>query len=210
VFKNAGVDYQVVKVPLGAADMTPQLQSAIDSRADAVGMTGDLTFCASFLQGYQTLAMAQTRYLIATCIDKTVVDAYPDLLAGSVMTGGSPNDPSSADSKVYAALASKYGSFDPDPAVSTGQSIGVITFLSVFNALKGLTGDVTAPTVLNQMKTATKVPVFLGGGATYTCDGKAVPLLANICSAQIYIGTIDSKGTLQDPKLVDTSALFAG
>ena len=52
VFGNAGVDYDVIAAPPGTPDLTPQLQSAVDSGADAIGVTGDVTFCTSFLQAY--------------------------------------------------------------------------------------------------------------------------------------------------------------
>src|SRR3546814_12667163 len=66
VFGKAGVEYEVITAPPGTLDLTPQLQAAVDSGADAIGLTGDVTFCTSFLQAYQTLGLDIPKYMIAT------------------------------------------------------------------------------------------------------------------------------------------------
>jgi branched-chain amino acid transport system substrate-binding protein len=53
VFKNAGVGYKVIPVNPGTADVTPQLQAAVSWGAKAIGLTGDVTLCSSFLKGYR-------------------------------------------------------------------------------------------------------------------------------------------------------------
>ena len=207
VFGNAGVDYEVIPVSVGTADMTPQLQAAADGGATAIGMTGDLTFCSSFLQGYQTLGLDQPRYIIATCIDPSTVDAYGPVLDGSIMTG--TTGATGEDADIYAAMAETYGNdVDPDPSISTGQSAGVIPLLSFVNLMEDFTGDPTPAAVLEQVQTAVDVPMFLGGGATFTCDGTAIAMLANVCSSNVQIGTVNAEGQLPETELVDTGELF--
>jgi branched-chain amino acid transport system substrate-binding protein len=212
VFGHAGVAFEVIPVDVGTADMTPQLQSAVDGGADAIAMTGDLTFCSSFLQGYQTLALTQPRYLIATCIDPTVIDAYGSLLEGSIMTGTTSTDTTTPDASLYAAMVATYGDgdIDPDPSVSTGQAGGVVSLLTFVNLMDGYTGDVTPAGVLDRVRTATEVPIFLGNGSTFTCDGSAISILPNVCSADVQIGTLDATGILHDAEVVDTGPLFSG
>ena len=55
------------------------------------------------------------------------------------------------------------------------------------------------------MQAAADVPLFLGGGETFTCDGTAIPLLANVCSAGFQIGTLTADGTLEGLEPVDAS-----
>src|SRR3546814_20599278 len=85
VFGKAGVEYEVITAPPGTPDLTPQLQAAVDSGADAIGLTGDVTFCTSFLQAYDTLGLAITQSVIAQCIDSTVLESLGSVLAGSHM-----------------------------------------------------------------------------------------------------------------------------
>ncbi|OAA27399.1 amino acid/amide ABC transporter substrate-binding protein, HAAT family [Frankia sp. EI5c] len=209
VFKNAGVGYEVVPVPLGTPDMTSQLQAAVSGGADAIGIVGDLTFCASWMQAYQTLGLTQARYLLTTCIDPSNVKAYASVIDGAVLASTLTTDLESADARLYAAIAQTYGKdVDPDPNVSSGQSGGVTTLLSVARALDGLTGDPTPAAILAAFKAAKDVPLFLSGGATFTCDGKQVSILPNICSSDVQVGLLDDEGRLQKPTLVHTSDLF--
>lgn len=209
VFGNAGVEYEVFPTPIGTADMTPQVQSAVGSGADAVAVTGDLAFCSSFFQAYKTLGLDQSRYIIQTCIDPTNLEAYPDLIEGSIMTGTTATDLESDDAKLYASIAETYGDFDPDPTVSAGNAGGVGVFLSFLNLMDSFEGEtVDAAAVLQHAKQATDVPIFLGGGATYTCDGSAIALLPTVCTGDVLVGTLDSEGQLQDTEVVDVAPLF--
>jgi branched-chain amino acid transport system substrate-binding protein len=212
VFKNAGVDFEITPVPVGTADMTPQLQAAVSGGATALGIVGDLTFCSSFLQAYQTLGLTQARYLLATCVEPTTTATYGDVIDGSIMSGqGASTGEATTDEKLYAAMVQKYASgkgIDPDPAVSTQESLGVIPMMTVVGLMDGVTGDVNAASILERLRAAKAVPLFLGDGASFTCDGSVIPLFKNVCSATTAVGTADAAGKLKDAKRVDTAPLF--
>jgi branched-chain amino acid transport system substrate-binding protein len=209
VFKNAGVDFEAIAAAPGTPDLTPQLQAAVDGGAEAIGVTGDVTFCTSFLQAYQTLGLDVPKYVIGPCVDKTVIDSLGDTLAGSYLATNSSGE--SADAEVYAGMLAKYApdeDIDPDPIVSSGVSAGVSAVLNLVRAMQGLTGEVTKDTVMAQMKAAKDVPLWLADGQTFTCDGSAVSILPNVCSAGFFIGTLTADGQVEDPTPVDASALF--
>src|SRR3546814_1025209 len=96
--------------------------------------------------------------MIATCVDATVLESLGEVIAGSFLATTSDGD--SADAGTYAAMIEKYApdeDIDPDPIVSAGVGAGVGAVLNVVRAMEGLTGDVTAETVLAQMKAAADV-----------------------------------------------------
>ncbi len=74
--------------------------------------------------------------------------------------------------------------------------------------MKGQTGDVTAASVLDRVKTAKDIPIPLSGGITFTCDGTAIPLLKSVCSAATSIGVLNAKGEAENLKQVDPGPLF--
>jgi len=211
VFKSAGVEYEVVTAPPGAPDMTPQLQAAVDGGADALGFVGDKTFCTSFLQAYQTLGLTTPKYLISTCIDPTIIKQLGDVMKGSRMATASTTDPRDPDFQTYAAAVKKFanGEFSPNPNKSVNQAGGFISVVDLINGMEGFTGEPTAAAILEQFKTVQDAPLFLSGGLTFTCDGKAVPLIPSICSAQMRIGTLDAKGNVRNSKPLDVADLFA-
>jgi branched-chain amino acid transport system substrate-binding protein len=210
VFGNAGVEYEVVTAAPGTPDLTPQVQSAVDSGADAIAVTGDVTFCTSFLQAYQTLALDLPKYVIGPCVDPTVIESLGTVLEGSYLAtiGTGSGD----DADLYAAMVANYApdeDIDPDPVVSSGVAAGVGAVVNLVRAMEGLTGDVTKETVLEQMKTATDVPLFGGDGQTFTCDGSAIPMTPNICSASFAVGTLTADGQVEDAEVVDPTPLFS-
>ncbi|MET0909574.1 MAG: ABC transporter substrate-binding protein [Ilumatobacteraceae bacterium] len=207
VFGNAGVEYTVIPVAPGTPDLTAQLQGAVSGGAEAVGVTGDVTFCTSWFQAYQTLGLDLPKYIIAPCIDPTVIESLGDVLNGSILA--TTQGEADADLATYAAMVDKYGTdVDPNPTISAGISSGVGSIMNLSNLFAGYSGDVTAPIVIDKAKDTADVPLWLSGGLTFTCDGTAIAILPNICSAQFQIGTVDAEGMVSDVRLVDASALF--
>lgn len=208
VFKKEGVDYTTVPIPIGTADITPMLQAAISGGADAVAITGDAALCTTFLQGYKTLGLDVTKYLISTCIDPAVIASAGDALAGSYV--GVARVPSDEDA-LFAATIEKYGeSGDPtDPATAGGVADGWSDLMAVVNAFKGYTGGIDSASLLAAVKAAKDVPLPLSGGLTFTCDGTALAILPNVCSSQEQIGVADANGVLSNLTKIDASEAYA-
>jgi branched-chain amino acid transport system substrate-binding protein len=74
--------------------------------------------------------------------------------------------------------------------------------------MEGLTGDVNKETVMAQMQAATDVETFGSGGQTFTCDGSAIPMMPDICSASSNVGTLTADGQVEDAETVDPTSLF--
>lgn len=209
VFGNAGVEFETITAAPGTPDLTPQLQAAVDGGADAIGVTGDVTFCTSFLQAYQTLGLDVPKYVIAPCIDTTVIESLGDVLAGSYLATNASGE--SADAEIYAAMLAKYAAdedIDPDPIVSAGVSAGVSAVVNLVRAMEGLAGDVTNETVMAQMQAAQDVPLWLADGQGFTCDGSVISVMPNVCSAGFFMGTVTVEGQVEDLSPVDAASLF--
>jgi branched-chain amino acid transport system substrate-binding protein len=207
-FKKEGVTFEVVAVAPGTPDMSPQLQAAISGGADVLGVTGDASFCSSFLQAYQTLGLSVPKYVIAPCVAPTVIGAVPDALNGSYVA--TPRAPG-PDDAVYAATVAKYGDgdIDPDPAVSSGVADGWGSMMGLVNAMQGYTGPIDSASLTAQIKAAKDIPIPLSGGLTATCDGTAIPIIANVCSGGINIAEVDSEGTLSNFEKLDAAEAYA-
>jgi branched-chain amino acid transport system substrate-binding protein len=196
VYKAAGVGFDVIPVNPGTADVTPQLQSAVSSGADAIGMIGDVTMCSSFLKGVETLDLKQPRYVLSTCQDPSILDSstLDKTLAGSYITTSTKT--SKADDAEYAAIIKK---FDPkastNPNISSNQADGVSPVLTLAAIMKGSTQPVTAAGIKATIATDKNVTIPLSGGLTFTCNGTAIPLLKDVCSSSAAIGVIQAGKT---------------
>jgi branched-chain amino acid transport system substrate-binding protein len=211
VFKAAGVGFTVIPVNTGTADMSPQLQSAVSGGADAVGMVGDVTFCSSFLQAYNTLDLKLPKYMLSTCQDPSILDSasLDKALAGSYV--GTSTQASKADLALYGGIAKKYmPKVSPNPNVSSNEAGGVAPVLALAAIMKGSTAPVTAAGIKTQTETAKNVVIPLSGGLTFTCNGTAIPLLKSVCSASAAIGVIQSgkAGKVTSIKVYNPTPLF--
>jgi branched-chain amino acid transport system substrate-binding protein len=187
--------------------MTPQLQSAVSWGASAVGITGDLTLCTSFLKGYQTLSMNLPKYLVGPCVAPSVVQSLGSVLKGSYTAGTSLTG--TKDAMTYAAMTRKYApSVSPNPNVSANQLSGTESVWALVSLMTGYTADVSASTVLSQLQSRTNVPLPLSGGLTFTCNGKAIPLLKSVCSATTYLGVLKANGQIASAQKFNSSSLF--
>jgi branched-chain amino acid transport system substrate-binding protein len=201
----------VVPVNPGTADMSPQLQSAVSSGADAVGMVGDVTFCSSFLQAYNTLDLMLPKYVLSTCQDPSILDSasLDKALAGSYITTSTAA--SKSDLATYGAIISKYDpKADPNPNISSNQADGVSPVLALESIMKGSTEPVTAAGIKAQTEAAKNVEIPLSGGLTFTCNGTAIPLLKSVCSAAAAIGVIQAgkSGKVTHIKVYNPMQLF--
>jgi branched-chain amino acid transport system substrate-binding protein len=211
VFKAAGVGFTVIPVNSGTADMSPQLQSAVSGGAQAVGMVGDVTFCSSFLQAYNTLGLKLPKYVLSTCQDPSILGSatLDKALAGSYITTTTAS--SKADNALYAAMIKKYApKVNPNPNVSSNQASGVVPVLTLGAIMKGSTQPVTAAGVKTQTATAKNVAIPMSGGLTFTCNGTAIPLLKSVCSSAAAIGVIQSgkSGKITGVKVYNPTPLF--
>ena len=211
VFKAAGVGFQVVPVNSGTADMSPQLQSVVSGGADAVGMVGDVTFCSSFLQAYNTLGLKLPRYVLSTCQDPSILDSatLDKALAGSYIT--TTTQASKSELATYGAIIKKYDpKANPNPNISSNQADGVTPVLTLAAIMKGSTEPVTAAGIKTQTETAKNVVIPLSGGLTFTCNGTAIPLLKSVCSSSAALGVIQSgkAGKVTAIKVYNPTPLF--
>jgi branched-chain amino acid transport system substrate-binding protein len=211
VFKAAGVGFDVVPVNPGTADITPQLQSAVSSGADAIGMVGDVTLCSSFLQAYNTLGLKLPRYVVQPCQDPSILNS-PTLdkaLAGSYIT--TTTNLSKADDALYASIIRRYlPKVSTNHDVSSNQFDGVLPVLALAAIMKGSTQPVTAAGVKTQIDTAKDVVIPLSGGLIITCNGQAIPVLKSVCSSTAALGLVQSgkAGRVTAVKVYNSTPLF--
>lgn len=211
VFKAAGVGFDVITANPNATDLKPELSSALSGGASAVGVGGNTGFCAAFLRAYSSLHAHVPKYVISTCLGSAVLDS-PSLdrvLRGSMLAGAETS--SARDDALYAGIVDRYApSVNPDPDVSSNDFAGVVPVLSLAAIMKGASASapVTAAGVLARTEAARNVSIPLFGGATFTCDGAAIPLLKSVCSSTAAIGVLGSGDRVTRIRTYDPTALY--
>ncbi|MCX5042008.1 ABC transporter substrate-binding protein [Aldersonia sp. NBC_00410] len=195
VFKQAGVELGIITIPLGTPDPTPQITAGLADNPDAVTILGDPSMCISALTALQATPQVQD-FFVASCLDSSVVDAVgTDAVAGGTSFGATDVNSDDPDSVLYRTVLEQYA---PDTEPNGFASTGYQLVLGFARATEGITGEFTPEAIMTAMHQAKDVPLPAGGGITFTCDGKAIPMLVSVCSKEILVGAVDDEAHVQD------------
>jgi branched-chain amino acid transport system substrate-binding protein len=188
IFKAAGIGLEIVPIPLGTPDTTPQVSAGLKSEPGAVGIVGDANMCASTLKALETLGNEAPRYVIQFCVeDSTIKAAGPAAYDNAFLFTSADGASDDKEAQIYRAVMAEYA---PDVDTAGSAVTAYQSMLGFIRAAGGVQGDVTAESVVTAISSAKDVPVPVGHGATMTCDGKQFPGLTAICNASSLAGKL--------------------
>lgn len=199
LFDKAGVKLNVVAIPLGTPDATAQVTAGLRDNPGAAYILGDEHTCLVALKGLDAVGSSVQRWMGINCMKPDVQkavgpNAYKDGV--TILTNVDPATATDDDSHLFRAIMQKYAPTAPTNGTAASAFQVALGFL---RATEGVGDSVMAATVLNAIKTATNVPLPLGDGLTFTCNGMAYPSLPAICSSGALVGHItDGKITSYD------------
>ncbi|MCS3877640.1 branched-chain amino acid transport system substrate-binding protein [Gordonia amarae] len=200
-FTKAGVEAEFIGIPLDTPDPTPQITAALKGKPGAVGVLGDGRLCTALLKTLPAASADTTPYVLGPCLDKTVLEAVGgDAVKGAKLFGSNTAYSDEPESALYRQILGAYAP-DVDPAgIGYGGYQAVMGFAEALN--KSAVTDFT-PAGVKQAMTATKdVPLPSAGGLTFTCDGKAFPLLSALCSLKTVVSDVDADGRWSGDRVV--------
>lgn len=203
--KAAGLDFNLVRVPPGTADMTPQLQPVVAGDPGLVFVLGNDSFCISAFNGLRAAGFTGHLTSISQCITDATRKAVPgSLLNGMQISASSPIGLDNPSTRLYKAVVSTYSK-----GVDTSQQGG----MSMFSALAGfqaavahISGDVTPTSVLTAIRSMQSTELPGAGGLTFQCNGTASTLASSVCTRGSLVATLDSKGQPRSYQVVGAAA----
>jgi branched-chain amino acid transport system substrate-binding protein len=211
VLSNAGLDYELVKIPPGTADMTSQMQQVAESDAGVVQIVGNDAFCIAALQGLNAVGYDGEVTTISQCITDVTREAIPgDQLEGisitAIMALGATDDEAY---QLYQAVMGTYGTevTDVDNALTMG---AYTTMASLAASLGGISGDITTATAAEAIKSMDEADYPGAAGLTFQCGGSAFPSSPAICSNNSLRATLDAEGVPASYDPVDSTDILEG
>jgi branched-chain amino acid transport system substrate-binding protein len=208
LFSQQGLKLDLVPVPLGAADMTPQAQQIYAKNPNGVAMiVGPDQFCIPAINGLAAVGFSGKIVTISQCLTDATRKAIPgSRLKGAVVASiapqGDPNDPSMQQ---YQAVLDKYASTKVDP----NDAVPLMVFSSlaaVSAATQHLQGAVTPKSVIAAFRDMPDEVLPGAGGRHFRCDGHASPGQPAVCSTSIFAATLNGEGKPQSFQLVNGSS----
>jgi branched-chain amino acid transport system substrate-binding protein len=203
-FGNAGSSLKVVTVAPGTADMSPQIQTAAESDAALYYVIGDPPFCISAFKAIRAIAPKATISAYLTCIGTDKGTALAGGYAGIKTVTTQVLDAKDPEFQLFSAVMKKYGGeVSTQPAFGYAPALGLVRALSAAKIT-----DLTSAGALAAIKSAPAVPLPLGAGATFKCDGTAVALSKNICASAGSIADTAADGTLSNYQVLSDDAIY--
>jgi branched-chain amino acid transport system substrate-binding protein len=205
-YKNAGIDADVVAIPPGTADMTPQIQAELAKNPGQFAVIGDSTFCTSALKAIKTVGFKGSIVINPECIGEKTGASIPGGYSGVVVTTwNTSSDHSTKDYKTYSAVLDKYAKGSSKGGTAPG---GYMVIRSFADAMSKATGDIDAASVMSTFSAmASPVSFAMGGGTTFQCGTKPVVIAPNICATQVLEGKLDKQGSGSNFKVLETANL---
>ncbi|MCK9930478.1 ABC transporter substrate-binding protein [Frankia sp. Mgl5] len=206
LMKKAGLEYELIRIAPGTADMTPQLQSVAGDKSSVVFIIGNDSFCISAINGLRAVGFEGTTSAISQCITDATRKAVPGddldgmVIGASVPVGG--DDPSSV---LYNAVIDTYGK-DIDTGSSAGRGM-FVTFGGLAASLEDIKGEITPATVTAAIKAAPEKELPGASGLKFRCNGKAYPDQPAACVRGGLSTTLDSDGQPTEYKVLGTSPI---
>jgi branched-chain amino acid transport system substrate-binding protein len=208
IYENAGVGFDMINVSPQVADMTPQIQQAINDGNGMLVIGGPDQFIVSALRAAQQLGYDGEIVLAGGASAAGAAEALPGALDGVTVVSPTSSDPADADVQIYDAVLAQYA---PDVEKIGVTANGFAIVLGFVRALDGATDAVDAPSILEALSEMPEpVDLPLGAGITFQCGSSPVSFAPSVCGADVLAGTLDADGQGHDFEPIDVGQYLVG
>lgn len=206
LMEKAGLDYQLIRIAPGTADMTPQMQSVVSNDSGLVFIIGNDSFCISAINGLRSVGYDGKVSAISQCITDATRKAVPgDALEGMTIAASVPVGGDDPSSLLYNSVVETYGKgIERDSSAGRGM---FVTFAGLAASLEDISGEITPATVNAAIKAAPEKELPGAGGLKFRCNGKAYPETVAVCVRGGLTTTLDGKGQPTAFKVLGSSSI---
>ncbi|WP_299950664.1 ABC transporter substrate-binding protein [uncultured Modestobacter sp.] len=206
-FGNADADLEVIAIPPGTPDMTPQVQQAENNEPEMYYLLGDPTFCAGAIKALKTLNVTVPIVALDRCLGEDAAASIPGGYEGVTVATGAITNADDPEFELFNAVIDTYGEDLEAESVTISAYQGMLGLIRAVNASELV--DLTPAGVSAAIKAMPATDYPLGGGATYQCNAQAVADISpNICSTFGAIADADAEGALSNFEDVDAEGIY--
>jgi branched-chain amino acid transport system substrate-binding protein len=191
-FEDAGLELELIAIPPGQADMTPQMSLIANGDPSIVHIVGNDTFCIAAMNGLQATGFDGPIDMLNACVTDATRQAVGDYLEGVYVASPVPvGDEDEPGLRQWEAIYDAYGEGIDD--VNKGVNT-YATFMGMYQAIEHLTGEVTPAAIAEAIRTMPNMEVPAGGGLVYRCGGGAEPATPAVCTRGTLTTRLDANG----------------
>jgi branched-chain amino acid transport system substrate-binding protein len=191
-FEEAGLELELIRVPPGTADMTPQLQDVIADDPGVIHVLGNDSFCIAAFQALEALSFEGETTAITQCITDATRTALPGQLEGIVVSSAAPVGAEDESTELYRAVTETYGN-----DIDTSRIAGYGAFMAVAGlaaAVEDISGEITVESITATIQSMPERDLPGSGGLTFHCGVEVVPGSPAVCVVGSLRTTLDAEG----------------
>jgi branched-chain amino acid transport system substrate-binding protein len=180
-FKKAKLKLNVVPIPPGQADMTPQMTEIANGDPTEVQIIGNDTFCISAFKGLEAAGFDGPISTLYVCITDATKQGVGSYLKGTYVSVSAPiGDTKDPGYKQLKKIVDTYSSTDEVPDLAKAMNTYAV-WMSMYQAIENMKGEINPDTITEAIKSMPnmKTPT---GDLDYRCNGKAKPELPAVCT----------------------------
>jgi branched-chain amino acid transport system substrate-binding protein len=205
-----GLAYYTSPVDITSGDLTPAYSALLSKHVDALLVVTSQGQCAATLKARQSLADTTPLLMSSSCNVTSVLNTVPASVTNGTLfalldTSAVPDDP---DTKIYEA---KMKAYQPKAQLGGFAPSSFEEIMDLYAALKKVPDSSTlnATTVKTALKQSTDVPLFMGGGKTFSCSKVWFEGSPSVCTGTAFLVSY-SNGTYTDAGAFDAADLLKG
>lgn len=192
-----GVDLvEVIPVPPGTPDMTPNAQTALQKSPELFSVVGNAQFCSAALRALRTVGFDGPVVFNPECVETygdEALAAIPEI-EGTYLTTSANVTESDDDFALYSAIMEKYA---PDtPVLNFRAAGGFQTVMSIYRVLGKTTEELTPEAVTQAFQGGSATDLPLGGDLQFQCNGSQTVYSPGTCTADSFRGIFEADGSL--------------
>ena len=204
------IKYTSVPAAITTGDLTPAYSALLADKVGAIYVVTDAQQCAAALAARSSLDDTTPLFVASACNVQSVLSTVPEsVTAGMIValqdTSTVTSDP---DTRIYLKAMKLY-----EPAANIG-GFAPTGFESIIDFYRAM---LTAPdprkldpaSIISTLDSAKNVPLFMGGGKTFTCDHEAFPTSPSVCTGAAFLAKY-SYGKYSLVGAYDSSQLLKG
>jgi branched-chain amino acid transport system substrate-binding protein len=185
-----GIKYVPEPVDITSADVTPAYSALLAKHVGGILVVTTLAQCTAALQSRVSLADSTPLFMSSSCDVPSALSAVsPSATNGSIFafldTSAVPND---ADTKTYLEAMKAYA---PSANIGSFAPSGFESIIDFYRAMQTASDPSTldATSVAATLKSAKNVPLFMGGGQTFSCGQTFFTGESSVCTGAAFLAT---------------------
>jgi branched-chain amino acid transport system substrate-binding protein len=208
--KQVGITLNLVRIPIGTPDMTPQAQQIVSGGDPGIlNVLGNDTFCITAFNALRAVGFNGTITTAAPCITDATRKAVPgSYLKGMQLSYSAPvGDTTNKSYALLKAVVDTYGA-GKDIDLSRTQAWAMfMTITGLQGGVDGISGDITPASIASTMKQMRWKLLPGAGGLHYRCNAKADPANPAVCLTGTLVSSLDASGNPTTYKVVNDTPI---